>query len=418
MTSQLKKQKRQCWVILIVVFIGFIGISMPYLIFPPLFLNLEYSFLPSSWAGTSRALFLGITLAVYPLGQFIGSPILGALSDDYGRKRLLSGTLVISSICNLFTGIAIAKENLSLLIISRFIAGLMEGNIAIARAMCTDLKMLSKQKTFGRINAASSIAYLVGPLLGGVMTDKKLFKELTTSTPFYFICILFFFLAGLSALTLKNSVAATAVRNRTLWQRFNFIARLSALFSNKTLKHLIITSTCFTLAVDIFYEHGPDYLTARWMLNPTELILYNAVLCIGLTAGNGWLPTLISSRLSNLVSIISAIGGLAFLLFGVVFSNSNFLMLTWFALSGLVIGLAGTLLTVKISDSASDTVQGEVMGTQVSLRVLGDGIICLFGGALLILSAKIILIVAAITALATMFYFKSKYHTPTHRDSL
>lgn len=410
MTTQLKNQKRQFWVIVIVIFIGFIGISIPYLIFPPLFLNLEYSFLPFSWGDSSRALFLGITLAVYPLGQFIGSPILGALSDDYGRKHLLSGSLVMSSVCNLLTGIAIAKQHLSLLIISRFVAGLMEGNIAIARAMCADLKMLSKHKTFGKINAASSIAYLLGPLLGGVMTDKQLFATSTTSTPFYFICILFLFLSALSAFMLKNSVATPAVKKRTVWQRFNFVARSSALFSNKVLKNLIITSTSFTLAVDIFYEFGPVYLTAKWILSPAQLILYNGVLCIGLATGNGWLPTFISSRASNLVSIISAIGSFAFLLFGIVFSNSTFLMLTWFALSGLAIGLAVTLLTVKISDSVSDSIQGEVMGTQLSLRVLGDGVICLFGGALLIISPKIILIVAAITALATMLYFKSKHH--------
>jgi DHA1 family tetracycline resistance protein-like MFS transporter len=410
MTTQLKNQKRQFWVILLVIFIGFIGISIPYLIFPPLFLNLEYSFLPVSWENASRGLFLGITLAVYPLGQFIGSPILGALSDDYGRKHLLSGTLVISSICNLFTGIAIAKHSLSLLIISRFIAGLMEGNIAIARAMCADLKMLSKHKTFGKINAASSIAYLVGPLLGGVMTDKKMFKELTTSTPFYFICILFLLLAALSARMLKNSTASPAARKKSLWQRFNFIARASALFSNKTLKSLMIISTCFTLAVDIFYEFGPVYLTAKWMLSPTQLVLYNGVLCIGLAIGNGWLPTLISLRISTLTSITAALGGFSFLLFALILSNSNLLILIGFALSGLAIGLAVTLLTVKISDSVSDSVQGEVMGTQLSLRVLGDGIICLFGGVLLILSPKIILIVAAIISLGTMLYFTSKNH--------
>ena len=192
MADQRRNQKRQFWVILIIVFLGFIGISMPYLIFPPLFLNSEYSFLPASWGEVSRALFLGITLAAYPLGQFIGSPILGTLSDDYGRKHLLSGSLIVTAICNLFTGIAIARQHLWLLIVSRLVAGLMEGNIAIARAMCADLKMLSKHETFGKMNAVTSIAYLIGPLLGGVMTDKSLFKGLTTSTPFSFFALLVF----------------------------------------------------------------------------------------------------------------------------------------------------------------------------------------------------------------------------------
>ncbi len=410
MTNQLKTQKHQFWVILVIIFIGFIGISMPYLIFPPLFLNLDYSFLPSSWGDSSRALFLGITLAAYPLGQFIGSPILGALSDDYGRKHLLSGSLVLASLANLLTGIAIAQQHLSLLIISRFIAGLMEGNVAIARALCADLKMLSKHKTFGKINAATSIAYLFGPLLGGLLTDKQLHGALTISTPFYFICILFLLLSALSALMLKNSVATNAVIKRTLWARLNFIARASALFSNKSLKTLMISSTCFTLAVDIFYEFGPVYLTAQWGLSPTQLMLYNAVLCIGLAVGNGWLPTVITARLPPLPLILGSIGSFAVLLLGMLYLHSTFLIIIGFVLIGLAIGLAVTLLTVKISDSVSDTIQGEVMGTQLSLRVLGDGLICLLGGVLLIFSPKIILIVAALTALSTMFYFKSKHY--------
>lgn len=134
------KQKRQFWVILTIIFLGFLGISMPYLIFPALFLNPAYSILPTGWSQSSHALFLGITLAAYPLGQFIGSPILGALSDDYGRKQVLAGSLIVSAIANLFTGFAIDWHFLGLLIASRFIAGIMEGNIAIARVMATDIK--------------------------------------------------------------------------------------------------------------------------------------------------------------------------------------------------------------------------------------------------------------------------------------
>jgi MFS family permease len=346
---------------------------------------------------------------VYPLGQFIGSPILGALSDDYGRKPLLSGSLSLAAIGYLLTGIAIAWGHLGLLIVSRLIAGFMEGNIAIARAMTADLKLLSKHETFGKINAVSSIAYLVGPLLGGLMTDKSLVVWLTTSTPFFFICILFCLLAGLSALVLKKSVITPPSAVQTWWQRMNFIKRIRRLFANKQLKFLMITSTYFTLAVDIFYEFGPVYLTVKWGLFPAQLIFYNGVLCLGLAVGNGWLPTFISSRVSHLVSILSAIGGFAFLLIGITCIDSPFFMVLFFALSGLCIGLAVTLLTVKISDSVSDRVQGEVMGTQLSLRVLGDAVICLLGGALLILSSKLILILAAVISLGSMIYYRIRH---------
>lgn len=398
-------QRRQFWIILLIVFLGFVGISMPYLIFPSLFLNPAYSILPGTWDENSRALLLGVTLAAYPLGQFIGSPILGALSDDYGRKPLLAWSLLISAFCNLLTGFSIAWQQLGLLILSRFLAGLMEGNIAIARAMAADMKTISKHETFGKINAAASMAYLLGPLLGGLMSDKNFVESFTTSTPFYFICILFLSLAGLSAWVLEKAVINSAVVTRTLWERFNLFKRMSTLFSNKRLQFLMIVSTIFTLAVDIFYEFGPVYLTVKWTLNPSQLILYNGVICIALVIGNAWLPALFTTRTSKRSAIIGSMGGLALLLLGTIWVNSILLMLLLFALSGFAIGLGVTLLTVKISDSISDAIQGEVMGVQISLRVLGDAFICLLGGVLLVLSSKLILVVAALLSLVAMLYY-------------
>jgi MFS transporter, DHA1 family, tetracycline resistance protein len=406
--TEQRKQRRKFWIIVIIVFLGFIGISMPYLIFPALFLNPNYAILPASWSPSSHALFLGITLAAYPLGQFVGSPILGALSDEYGRKPLLSASLLIAAVCYLFTGFAIAWKHLGLLITSRFMAGIMEGNIAVARAMAADIKTISKHETLGKLNAAISIAYLLGPLLGGLLSDKNLLESLTASTPFYFICILFFCLAGLSALVLDKSVVSPTTVVRTFWQRINFIQRMSVLFSNKQLKFLLLISTAFTLAVDIFYEFGPVYLTIKWTLGPAQLVFYNAALCFGLAVGNGWLSAYLASRVSNRLTILWSIGGLALFLIGVVLVNSPWQMLLCFALCGLVIGLAVTLLTVKISNTAADTIQGEVLGVQLSLRVLGDAIICLFGSALLLLSPKLILIAASAMTSAVMIYYGTR----------
>jgi len=399
-------QKRQFWVILTIVFFGFVGISMPYLIFPSLFLNPEYSIVPSAWGEASRAIFLGITLAAYPLGQFIGSPILGSLSDDYGRKPLLTGSLLIAGLCYLLSGLSIAWQHLELLIFSRFVAGLMEGNIAIARAMASDLKQLPKHDTFGKINAVTSIAFLVGPLLGGLMTDRSLFEGLTISTPFYVVFVLFTLLAGLAALILKTTRGVNPKEIQNFGERFNIYKRLSRLFTNKQLQFLMIISTCFTLAVDIFYEFGPVYLTVKWTLVPSDLIIYNAGLCVGLAIGNGWLPNWMSKFTTNQrFLILSSIAGFALLLLGIILTNSTALMLLMFTVSGLCIGLAVTLVTVKISNSVDDTIQGEVMGVQLSLRVLGDGIICLLGGFLLLLSSKIILLFAAILTAGSFTYY-------------
>lgn len=403
-----KKQKRQFWVIVSIVFLSFLGISMPYLIFPALFLNPNYSILWENASDSSVSIFLGITLAAYPLGQFIGSPILGALSDDYGRKRLLSGSLLISAFCNLLTGMAIQEHQLGLLIMSRFLAGLMEGNIAIARAMVADLTSLPKEGTFGKLNASASIAFILGPFLGGIMTDRNFMESLTLSTPFYVSFFLFLILSGVSWSVLSEGATRSARELRTFWQRINIPNRLIFLFKNKRLKFLLITSTIFTLAVDIFYEFGPVYLTIKWALDPPDLMIYNGILCLALALGNGWLPTYLSSRISKRKSLIVCTGIFSGLLIAMVSTDSPFIIYSIFGICGLLIGLAVTTMTVKISNSVDDQIQGEVMGVQMALRVLGDAIICLFGGALLLISSKFILIFAAGLSIVSMGYYVIK----------
>ncbi len=392
------KEKQQFWIILTIVFLGFVGISIPYLIFPPLFLNPDYPLLPIHWSASNRAFFLGIALAVYPFGQFIGAPLLGSLSDQYGRKHLLTGSLFVNALSTVFTAIAIAKQQLGLLIISRFISGVMEGNISIARAMAIDLKSLSKNVTLGHISAVTSCAYLIGPFFGGILASFSI------SIPFYCMSGFFIILTSLSAFVLKQSRAPLA-SCKSFSQQVNFIKKIRVLLANKQLKFLILASTFFTLAVDMFYEFGPVYLTLKWRLVPSQLIFYNAALCIGLAIGHSFLPSFLADKISIRSSILYSIGIFTLFLIGIILTESTVVMMTLCGLIGLVIGLAVTALTVIISDTASEQIQGEVMGTQQALRVLCDALICLCGGILLIFSVKMILIIAAILSLSTLVYY-------------
>lgn len=408
----MKSEKIQFRVLILIVFVGFIGISIPYLIFPALFLNPNYSIMPEDATLSARAIFLGITLAAYPLGQFFGAPVLGSFSDDYGRKGTITISLIIAAFCYLVTGLAIHYRDLELLIVSRFAAGLMEGNIAVARAMASDFTSMPKSSAIGKINASASIAYLIGPFIGGLASDKNLWSGLSLMTPFYIICILFVGLAALSHFVLNPS-KENKLEKPTILTRMNIVKRMNNLFTNRGLRFLMIVSTAFTLAVDIFYEFGPVFLTMKWGLGPSELIYYNGILCVALGTGNGWLSTLPSSTRTKRHAILFSIGGFALLLLGMLSADTQMIMLALFGVSGLLIGTCCSLMTVHISDSASNKIQGEVMGVQLSLRVLGDALICIFGGALLLLSSHVILLSAAILSLITMAYYARKashYH--------
>jgi MFS family permease len=80
--------------------------------------------------GPVRSLVLGILLAIYPLGQFLGSPVLGALSDRYGRKPVLTVSLCIAVAAYVLISLGIELRSLALIAIGCLIGGSPNLNIA------------------------------------------------------------------------------------------------------------------------------------------------------------------------------------------------------------------------------------------------------------------------------------------------
>ena len=396
---------KQLWIILAIVFFGFLGLSMPYLIFPPLFLNPSYSILPPEWGTASRGFFLGATLSAYPFGQFLGSPALGALSDFYGRRKLMSVSLLIAAIFSLLTALSLEWNILWLLILSRFLAGLMEGNLAIARAMAADIKHLNKHDTFGKINAAASISFALGPLLGALLSDRSIHEDFTLSAPFFIISGLFLTLSITSFLAIDERIEPVQAPKSSFWDRINFVQRLRVLFRNRQFKLLLIVVSLQTLAIDMFYEFGPVYLTAKWLLGPAQLAVYNGALCLTLTLGSGWIAGRLAALYPNRKILMWSMSALTIALISIVLTIQPLIMLAIFAVNGLAIAITTTNLTVQVSDAVSDEIQGEVMGVQTSIRVLGDAIICLLGGALLSLSPALVLLLAALVSLSSLTYY-------------
>jgi MFS family permease len=72
-----------------VIFVGFAGYSLMITVFTPMLLRSDSPFIPAGYPMHTRTIALGILLCLYPLGQFLGSPILGGLSDRFGRKPVL-----------------------------------------------------------------------------------------------------------------------------------------------------------------------------------------------------------------------------------------------------------------------------------------------------------------------------------------
>src|SRR3989338_7807011 len=81
-----------------------IGFCMVFVLFPPLLLNPDYGFMAQNPSFMGKLIAMGALYAAFPIGQFIGSPIIGELADRFGRKKLFLSTIFCTILGYLLTG--------------------------------------------------------------------------------------------------------------------------------------------------------------------------------------------------------------------------------------------------------------------------------------------------------------------------
>ncbi|ARG96942.1 MFS transporter [Legionella micdadei] len=137
--------------------------------------------------------YLGLSYILYPLCMFFGTSFMGDLSDVWGRKKVLLLCMLGITISFLLMGIGVAFSYLSLLLIGRAFSGLMAGSQPIAQASIADLSTPeSKALNMSLISMSFSLGSVLGPLLGGVMSDQQLLPWFTFTTPFLMAALLAF----------------------------------------------------------------------------------------------------------------------------------------------------------------------------------------------------------------------------------
>ncbi|KTD60372.1 transporter of the major facilitator superfamily (MFS) [Legionella sainthelensi] len=416
MDTQINQEKKQLWIILLIVLISFLSSSIAYPIFPPLFLqSTSHSIIGTEWSETGRRILLGFTLAIFPLGQFIGAPILGKNSDLYGRKKILIFSLAGSLVGYLLTVLSFWINCFWLLLFSRFLTGFMEGTFAVARAYASELTTINKFVSFGRLNSMAAIGYIIGPVIGGLLSDSKIIPWFSWSFPFTIAALASVATLALACWKLPEHKGQSLSTKESVWDQLNIVRQFWILFQNNPhLKHLLLISTFFTFAVDIFYEFGPVYLAGKWLMSPAMIAIYNAALSATLALGASWLPRHLSKHIPVPKIITLSMMATALIFICMIAFQYRVPMFLFFALIGFSITSVTTTMTIHISNKAHATIQGEVMGAQLSLRTLADAVICLFGGLLIVVSLILPIILCCITALIAsalcMLYLKSNVH--------
>jgi DHA1 family tetracycline resistance protein-like MFS transporter len=149
--------QRGLWIILGVVVLDSIGIGLVWPILPELIRQMS--------GGQMVAAHYGVLSALYALMQFLCAPLLGLLSDRFGRRPVLLVSLAAAAADYALMAVT---PSMSLLYVGRIISGMMAANMAVAQAYIADVTPPEERgRRFGWVSACFGLGFIAGPALGG-----------------------------------------------------------------------------------------------------------------------------------------------------------------------------------------------------------------------------------------------------------
>src|SRR3990167_9953457 len=150
--------------------------SIVFPLFAPYFLDGDNIIFSKEISQATRISILGLFLMAFPLGQFLGAPVLGEYADRSGRKRALAISVFFTLVGLGVTAWSMGAHVLWLLFAGRLLTGLFASNTSICLAALSDLSTTEKErvKRFGYLSVFGGISFILGAFLGGKLSDPGL----------------------------------------------------------------------------------------------------------------------------------------------------------------------------------------------------------------------------------------------------
>lgn len=380
--------------VMLVSFIGTVGIALPYPILAPYFLDPASSPGLTQFAGIHPKLLLGVILALYPLGLLIGSSFIGALSDIYGRKRLLNITLLLAALSYLGTVWALQVESYIGFALMRLVTGVCEGNIAIARAIALDLHPnVDRKRGLSLVFAATYAGWLVGPIAGGYLMPYGVHVSFLAAAATVLLCLIAVFF-GLDSDT-------PSAKNTGVWRAMRQNNSLG-LLKDASIRPLIIFHLLFSLALNTFYEYFPLWLVEAFGHGPKEIAWLSVSLSLTMIITSAFFVARLSQwgdrqlMLACVLTLALATGLLP------VMSQSFCILL--FALMGATIALENGVFPAFMSATYGHYGQGRIMGLLTTNFCLANVVMAIAGAGLALLGGKWVMWCASLLFLVSALW--------------
>ena len=349
----MKKSKKQAAIgfIFITMLIDIIGWGIIIPVIPSLIKELIHSDI------SEAAKYGGWLTFSYAITQFIFAPIVGNLSDKFGRRPILLVSLFAFSLDYMLLAFA---PTITWLFVGRILAGITGASITTASAYIADISTSeNRAKNFGLIGAAFGLGFIIGPVIGGLL------GQYGARVPFYAAAILCMLNFLYGYFILPESLDKENRRNFE-WKRANPIGAFLHLKKYPNLIGLIIAIFILYVGSHAVQSNWSFYTMYRF--NWDERMVGISLGIIGLLVGlvQGVLIRWINPKIGNVKSIYLGLLLYTIGMFLFAFATESW-MIFLFLIPYCLGGIAGPALQAVVSENVKPSEQGEIQGTLASL---------------------------------------------------
>lgn len=350
----MKRKQAAIPFILITILIDVLGIGLIVPILPDLIVEMA----GGEVSGGSSI--YGIFIAVYAAMQFLFAPILGALSDRFGRRPILLVSLLGAGLDYVLMALA---PNLWVLFLGRVIAGITGANLTVANAYIADVtRPEDRAKNFGLIGAVFGIGFIIGPALGGFLGSFDLRLPFFAAAGIALLNWLYGYFVLPESLTEQNRQGFSLAHLNPL-RAFATVARYPVVLG------LTVTLVCTYLAQNIMQSVWVLFTGFRFDWGPLQNGMSLTLMGVMTAIVQGGLIRVLLPRLGERRAILTGmtISTVAMTFYALL--TQEWMIYAAMALGSLA-GIAGPAIQGLVSRSVSSREQGTIQGALASIASL------------------------------------------------